>query len=297
MSRPTTISELALTGFGLARRRLDVLVVLTLINLLMFAGFAYGLTQVLGADLIKLLQPPDPTTTMTPPEVLAVASRIWIVEAACIGVAMPVAAMTTCQVYRAVLRPNERAFASLRLGVDELRMLVLLLILGLIFGGATIVLIGVIAGAAVALSQVSAWAPFVAAGLGVLLAFPLALWLLVRLCLAGPATFAERRLTLGWKLTQGRVRKLFGLAFMVVVIGMAISMAASLCLNPMLQSLMLQVVTTGDVGAALRREGPLLAALGLVASLLYALYGMVLRAPFAAAYERIVEPVATESEH
>jgi hypothetical protein len=115
-------------------------------------------------------------------------------------------------IYRLVLRPQERGFAHLRLGPDELRLAVvnlLLLPLGLVFL-ATVDLVG---------AQVAAQlGPTVGLLAAIAVAVPM-IWLGVRLLLATPTTFAEHRLAIGpsWELSRGRVWPLFGMMLLAVI--------------------------------------------------------------------------------
>jgi hypothetical protein len=132
-------------------------------------------------------------------------------------------AVFTCAVYRAVLRPRESRAGFLRLGWDELRMFVLNLILSLLWGA---VLFGVAMVTAVAAEAASTTAPSGMVLIGdatTLVMISAGVMVLVRLSLAGPMTFAERRLRVfdSWRLTRGSFWRLFGaylLAFMLGVV-------------------------------------------------------------------------------
>jgi hypothetical protein len=102
-------------------------------------------------------------------------------------------------VYRAVLRPSEHGLAYMRVGLDEVRVLLVTLIIaliamGLVFLGTFVVALLASAGTVGALFGALA---LVATMVGVA-------YVMLRLSLAGPQTFAERRINLrgSWQLTK-----------------------------------------------------------------------------------------------
>ena len=116
-------------------------------------------------------------------------------------------------VFRAVLRPEQRGFAYLRLGRDELRLVLVFALLAVIIVATAIAA----SAAAMALAallfsvfRVAGWILF----LNLLPIVPLsvAAWLGVRLWLVAPMAFAEGGIPLrrGWRLTRGRFWPLLG---------------------------------------------------------------------------------------
>lgn len=137
-------------------------------------------------------------------------------------------AVLNCAIYRAVLRPYERGLGYLQLGSDEARMVVLFVVLfaiwlTLIFA---VTLVTTMAAQTVAIFGGVPGALFgflVGAG-----SLGLAVWVLViRLSMAAPMTFAERRLVVfgSWSFTRGKSWPLIGayvvafaLALVVIVL-------------------------------------------------------------------------------
>lgn len=115
-------------------------------------------------------------------------------------------ASTTVAAYRSVLRPQDRRFFFLRLGVDELRLAIMTVasaMLILVFGGAPAYLLLVLA------DPLMRALPTLArdiARVGALLTVCVDVWLGVRLSLIAVETVAERRFHLSayWPLTRGR---------------------------------------------------------------------------------------------
>ena len=156
------------------------------------------------------------------------------VEGAAIPLLLISVAVFSCAVYRAVLRPDDRRFARLRIGGDELRLVLLLVVLTLasVVG---LVLLFIAAGLGVAAASIVVGGSPGAAVFAVVAILYLAvlwvcIWAGVRLSLAGPMTFAQRRLriTSAWKLTKGRFWPLLGsyllsFAFLLILYMVAFS--------------------------------------------------------------------------
>lgn len=132
-----------------------------------------------------------------------------------------------CAIYRAILRPEERGFAWLRLGSDEFRMFGLYLIF-IAIGIFAVLIVGLIMfmtvrGAGVAMGGGGGF------GIGMLFVVVfglLAVYVSIRLSLVAPMTFVRRKISVdeGWGLSSGRFWTLF-LAFLVIwIILIAIQM-------------------------------------------------------------------------
>jgi hypothetical protein len=150
-------------------------------------------------------------------------------------------ATTTVAAYRIVLRPHDRRYFFLRLGVDELRLAIMTVasaILILVFGGAPAYLLLVLADPL--MRALPALARDIAR-VGALLTVCVDVWLGVRLSLIAVETVAERRFHLSayWPLTRGRFWYLlacyvvcfvmvFGLTTLLFVAGGALVSLANL---------------------------------------------------------------------
>ncbi|CAN7243528.1 hypothetical protein LJR225_001082 [Phenylobacterium sp. LjRoot225] len=111
-------------------------------------------------------------------------------------------AILVAGVFRLEMRPEEPAFMHLRLGRDELRLLLVWLIT--ITGAWVLGWLAAVIGHALG-----------AGGVGLeLLAAVLAIYLGLRFALAAPISFAERRIDFlrSWRLTRGRVLSLLGMS-------------------------------------------------------------------------------------
>lgn len=128
-------------------------------------------------------------------------------------------AVMVCAVFRTVLRPSENSFASMRLGMDELRMIGLALLLGValfILGLLIMLLFVVVLAGAVAVTGGGATGILigVVAYVGCFIGW---IYLWVRLSLMFPLTFLRRRFAVdeAWSLTSGNFWTLF-LAYLVI---------------------------------------------------------------------------------
>ncbi|HST36978.1 MAG TPA: hypothetical protein VLK25_10170 [Allosphingosinicella sp.] len=144
---------------------------------------------------------------------------------------------------RAMLRPRESGFASLRPGRDELRQIGLSIILAILFGVVYLIaafILGIVAVAVGVGGGLGAPGGSAAAGaglglvmiLGILAIFCLMMFLWVRMSLAYPLTLLRGHIVLGeaWQLSRGHFWTLFGayLVLMLTVFGISIALSALL---------------------------------------------------------------------
>jgi hypothetical protein len=129
-------------------------------------------------------------------------------------------------VLRAVLEPSKSAFAYLRIGMDEVR----LFFIRIIFVVLTVAFVAAIVGGSVVLFIVSnryvghPWEGWIDL-LVIVLGLCLLIWVLFRLSMAIPMTFAEKRLRIfeSWELTRGKFWPLVGVWAMSVLLVIAVA--------------------------------------------------------------------------
>lgn len=140
---------------------------------------------------------------------------------------LAVGAVISCAVYRAVLEPDNSAFAYLRLGDQEIHVLLVyfvrsVLILAINIGLSIVVAMFAFAGAAAG--------PSVAGAIdiiGRLIILAVLIWVQLRLALAGPMTFSERRFRLfeSWSMTAGSFWRLFLVGLIILLISIVVYLA------------------------------------------------------------------------
>lgn len=156
-----------------------------------------------------------------------------------------------CAIYRAVLRPFESGVGYLRLGRDEFRMVVVIAALFLLWLATLFVVTVVVTMAA---GTIGVFGGGVGAFIGVVIdlaVFCAAIWVLVRLSLAAPMTFDQRRLVVfgSWSFTRGAAGPLIGAYVMASLLGGVIV-------------LLMMVISSAIVAAAFMATGGSLTGIG-----------------------------------
>lgn len=201
-------------------------------------------------------------------------------------------------VYRIIMRHDDERFGYLRLGPDEIRLMMLTLIYVVMFM-VLLVLVTLVAaligGVAGVLSQPLGIVVGAVAELG---AIGVMIYVAVRLSLAPPETFAQRRLVLfdSWKLTHGQFWRLLGayvLAFaciifmgiLAMILFSALAGVAMLATGHEFSDL--SAVFAPDETSLRSYIHPLMIAYMLMGSVFTALYYAVIAAPGAVAYRAL----------
>lgn len=142
-------------------------------------------------------------------------------------------AVLSCSAFRAIFRPDGRA--QLRLGRDELRMVALLLVLGLINVAILIVMSGVTGALTLAAGGPESPGGRVAFLLGQLASFTLQAIVMVRLALASPMCVADGRWSLAesWRRTRGRFWPMLGAFVMAALLYMVVAFLLTQLLMPL----------------------------------------------------------------
>lgn len=137
-----------------------------------------------------------------------------------------VGAVILCAAFRALLRPEEGGFASLKLGMDEVRVFAMMMVIQ--FGGAIVMVIVMLIAMLLGLLIWFAAGnyPAIAVLLIALLVVAIlcaVIWASVRLSLLFPMTFIRREFVIdeAWKLSRGRFWTLF-VPFLVLALMMGV---------------------------------------------------------------------------
>lgn len=281
-------TESAFEGFRLARRDPVAILAWSLAYAVFFA-VAFTLA---GRSLIHLLtlleqmQASEPTME----QVSELGRTYGLLGLVMTSLSMLFGAVLAAAVARAVITPQDRRFGYLRLGRDELRVLVVTIVISLILTAVMLVGMGgsmALFIAAGAMSQPALVLPAVLIGLG---AAAFGVWLAVRLSLAVPITFAEKRIAIfdSFTLTKGRLWPLLGMAVLAGVMTLLVSLLGSMVAAPLtLLSGGLERVAAGgavDLPTVIATAWPALLVWLVVNAVLSAARAGVLYAPFSSAY-------------
>jgi hypothetical protein len=270
-------SDAALEGFRLTRERPGTVLAWAGVycaGLLLIGAIMLGLV---GPDLVKLtkdggLNDPDKAA-----EVLVHSAPAFI---ALLVLAVALMSVLTAGIYRIILRPQEKGFVHLRLGMDELRLVIVNLVLFSV-GVACVV-------TALTLARLAAAAGPAVEGLVVILVMSFAGWVGVRLSMTTPMTFVLQRVSVkeAWLLSRGAFWPLLGMMVLAVIFYVMVW-------------ILITIMGTAFVAAAGGQEAMAdpthLSPLAVVAMLVSFLLQLVLSvlqvvmiyAPFAVAYEQL----------
>ncbi len=294
-------SDAAFEGFRLVRRKPMALVAWTLLYAVLSLASLLAMSSAIDplmvwAERMEAIE--SNSTTATPAEVLSAfqgLGEVMLNLAWLIPVSLVIGAMLMAAVARAVLNPRAGGFGYLRLGMDELRVFVVTLVLGIVMMGAWIAvcfLVVMLASIAGATGANWMWLFVILGGLAGVAAI---IWLAVRLCLAVPITVAENRFAFfdSFGLTRGRFWPLFGMAVITIVMVMVVQLLLGIVTMPLALMTGHQMWSFGEgqdpetVRAALDVANPWVIVSALAEAVIYALTVGVMYAPFAAAYRDI----------
>ncbi|MEY3292739.1 MAG: hypothetical protein RJB12_510 [Pseudomonadota bacterium] len=295
-------------GFGLVRRRpISVFVWGLLMAVPSVASLALVLPMLGGmfASMASGMSDPEQVHNA----MMADMAQVQGISSLLNLVQLVVVVVVYTAIMRAVVRPRETAFFSLRLGMDELRVAVvgLALTVGICVGALILVLLGVGIGFATwGLGEPYNWLIIVALCLG----FVLAIWLgAARVSLIAPASVLHRTFAFeqGWKLGRGRTGALLGMMLLIILIMLVVQALAGgigsavfmIAAGGMDWSRILAAIEENPVAAVtalFNANWPWVTLAGLVAS---ALHGVILTlsiAPFASACRQLSAEVAPAAE-
>lgn len=296
-------TEAAFEGFRVVRRRPVALVFWSLFYIaITAAAFA-----VMGPSLISFVSASEQLEQLGGTPTLQDFAPLFQTMGLIIAVLLPLSLISSAMMYaavaRAVLRPAESAFGYLRLGMDEVRVLVVSLVLFIVFTLAATVLFGIVGAVAGIAGAADAPALWIVVLLLAFAFIALIVWLAVRLSLAIPITMAEQRIAIfdSFGFTKGRFWPLLGMALLAAVMSIVVGLLGSLAAMP------IQLATGGGLAGLAGLEGESLqvilqsawqaiAAWIVINAVIYALQVAVIYAPFSAAYRDLkgIEPGPAE---
>ena len=281
-------TEAAFEGFRVVRRHPLAIVFWALAYTVFFAAF-FGLFAGPLATVLATTESLEGTQPST--QEIQVLMQSWSgFMALALPLSLVLGAVLNAAVARSVLRPAEKAFGYMRLGADELRVLAVTLVLGIVFFAVTVLLFTAVGVAAGVAGQANTGVGILVGVIFGLAAAALLIWLAVRLSLAVPATFQEKRISPfgSFGLTKGHTLPLLGMAVIAFIMSILVSILGTIIALPItLATGGLEQLATMDgqsTAQILQAAGPGLLAWGVVNAIFSALQLAVIYAPFSAAY-------------
>lgn len=211
-------------------------------------------------------------------------------------------------IFRAVLRPRERSFFSVRLGMDELRVAVVGLAIGV--GLYLVVVVAVLLGVGIGFGVGAAdTAAGIWTGAGLVLVLILGvLWLMARVSLIAPASVLYRDFAFaqGWKLASGKGWALFGMSLLIWLMIMGIYMIVALLvavtiggvvatMMPAFEAMPPDANPFTEMSAWMAENWYWAIVAGILGSMIYGALMTLMIAPFASACRQLAES-ATPTE-
>ena len=290
-------SESAFEGFRIIRRE-PATVAVWAVLLLLFSVGGVALMAPMMRSLTATALTPGATPTASQ---LASIGSFGRFSAIILPVELIVFSVFSAAVYRAVLRPQDKAFARLRLGGDELRLLGLFIVLAIlmfiVFMAVALVAALIAAGVIAASGSTgnSGLLLMVLVIYGAMIA--VWAWLGVKFSFAAPMTFAERRFRVfeSWKATKGKFWPLLGcylLAFVFIILIALVDVVISGALLFGMSGGSLSGLTAmfKPDGAFMNLTSPVYIARLLIGSVFGVVLWVVGLAPAATAYREIAGP-------
>lgn len=293
-------TDAAFEGFRLVRRNPLALVAWTLLYAVLTLTALFSLSTMavqleawsVQAEAMESVEPSFDQVWALMAGFGAIMARVaWLLP-----ISLVVGAILAAAVARGVLNPSRDRFGYLRLGMDEVRVVAVTFVLGLVMILAAIVALLAVGVLIAAAKAAGGDGPALIAGLlGFLAMTCFFIWLAVRLSLAVPITVAERRFAFfdSFNLTKGRFWPLLGMAVLALVMVMLVQLLSSIVSLPLgiisgLESWSFNSDQDPEaVRAALDVGNPWVIAHAIVEAIVSALTVGILYAPFAAAYRQI----------
>lgn len=289
---PLAATDAAFEGFRVVRRNPMVLVFWALLYLLISTAqlvAMYVNREQIAAGLATLegFGNQFPSTAQEFAAFLDAYNQVSSYGLLLLPLSIVVGAVLSAGVARAVLFPEQKAFGYLRLGMDEVRVFVVSLVVGLLAAaimGLAVMVVSVIAAVAVMVPPL-----WIAVAVGVLATIALFIWLAVKWSLAVPITVSEKKIAIfeSFAATKGHFWPLLGMAIVAIVLWVLIAALSMIVVLPLS---MLSGIGMGGMGPTtdllehLRAANPLLLVSAVANAIVSALSVGVLYAPFAAAW-------------
>lgn len=295
-------TDAAFEGFRLVRRNPMALVVWSALYLILSLASLYASAASLGGmvamnEMLEGMEASPPANFQDMFPVFeaygqAMSHTLWLMP-----ISLVVGSVIYAAVARGVLTPEDKAFGYVRFGMDEVRVLVVSIVVTLAavliycLAIAVVVALGVVA---VATEQ--AWMGLLVV-IAIVAAIALMVWLAVRWSLAIPIVVAEKRFAFfdSFALTRGRFWPLLGMAIIAGLLSVVIWFLSMIVVMPVSMmsgmGMMSAMGASTDPSAMLEAfdpTNPWMIATAVLNAIIYGLMVGVVYAPFGAAYRDIV---------
>ncbi len=236
-----SVSGAATAGFGVIGRAPLAVLAWGLVILVALVGPMVGLMWAAAPQFIDFIKAmPEPGSAAATTDDPAMLARMMRFQTSMMGVnavswlgGAVVKAVVAGAVFRAVLQPDQKRWAYLRLGASELWLGLVTLVQGVLFMMAyfAVVIVGLILGVIAYLAGSAAGdagkaIAFLLIALVVLAGIGALIWGVLRLSMAGPMSFAQGKFLLfeSWTFTRGQSGRLLGMALLLALILMALEL-------------------------------------------------------------------------
>jgi len=213
-----TIGSLMEGGFRRIRERPGAMLIWMLIQLAMTIGTSFWMASLVQGLFDAVLSGQSPQSVQLS----------FVMQTLLVSIATSiVSTILYAAVQRAIIHPTEGGPGWLKLGMDEVRFFLLLLLYGIMFGLGFVIV-------AFILSLFLVGAGSVGAVVIVVLGFIGCSYFGTKLSLTFPLTLKERTFAIGegWSLSNGRFWTLYGTYFIIFLGLLAVGLAASLVTEP-----------------------------------------------------------------
>ena len=224
-------TDAGLAGFRILRERPTIWPAWAIASLAVSVAMVVPLVLLAGPALVEFQEIGRAGAGATPDPglMIAILGRIMPAVLIVLAVSIIYSAVMYAAANRVVMRPKDGGFGWFRLGDDEVRQgLVLLLLFAIILAvtSGAVIVASILAGLAAAAT------PILGGLVGLLAVFALIggfVYIGVRLSLVSPHAFATGRINIreAWNLTKGRFAPMLGAFFLSIVVAMIISMLAT----------------------------------------------------------------------
>jgi hypothetical protein len=233
-----SVSGAATSGFGVIGREPVAVLTWGVLILLVLVLPYVGLCWAVVPDFVAIFKTAasSPGTHDPDPEMMSrimrMQSKMMLLNLVYWLGGTLVQAVVAAAVFRIVLEPDQKGFAFLRLGAQELWLALVFLVMGVLAYLVCLVAmlaVGILAGlayvfGAMASPEAGVASCILVAVLAGLVATGAVVWAILRLSMAGPMSFSERKFLLfeAWSLTRGQAWPLLGMVLLLGLIVIAL---------------------------------------------------------------------------